>query len=123
MRDNVLLLEYDPRGTDSLNAKDIDITKVHEHHWQTSNPVTTEALLQLTLGAPQIMYNGGLLHALWSKNSCGLSVVVLQKAAQPLFAAHFASARTAQLISCGKQQKVIFALMVSLSMEVLSEHC
>ncbi len=63
MRNNVLLLEYDPRGTEKLNSKDIDITKVHEHHWQTSNPVTTEALLQLTLGAPQIMYNGGLLHA------------------------------------------------------------
>ena len=27
------------------------------------NPVTTEALIQLTLGAPQILYNGGLLQA------------------------------------------------------------
>ena len=39
------------------------LTNVHEHHWQTINPVTTEALVQLTLGAPQLMYNGGLLHS------------------------------------------------------------
>lgn len=63
VRDNVLLLEYDPRGTTRLNPEDIDITKVHEHHWQSTNPVTTEALVQLMLGAPQIIYNGGLLHA------------------------------------------------------------
>jgi hypothetical protein len=31
------------------------------HHWQELNPVSTEALVQLTLGAPQIIYNGGLL--------------------------------------------------------------
>jgi len=31
------------------------------HHWQQLNPVVTEALIQLTLGAPQIIYNGGLL--------------------------------------------------------------
>ena len=29
----------------------------------TVNPVTTEALIQLMLGGPQIQYNGGLLHA------------------------------------------------------------
>jgi hypothetical protein len=33
------------------------------HHWQTLNPVTTEALIMLTLGAPQMLYNGGLLLA------------------------------------------------------------
>jgi hypothetical protein len=33
------------------------------HLWQQLNPVTTEALVQLTLGAPQFVYNGGLLHA------------------------------------------------------------
>ena len=33
------------------------------HHWQRLNPVTTEALVQLTLGAPQPIYNGGLLVA------------------------------------------------------------
>ncbi|WP_406641684.1 hypothetical protein [Amycolatopsis sp. WGS_07] len=30
------------------------------HHWQDHNPVVTEALLQLTTGSPQILYNGGL---------------------------------------------------------------
>ena len=39
-----------------------DLTKVYIHHWQQLNPVITEALVQLTLGAPQIIYNGGLLH-------------------------------------------------------------
>ena len=63
IRNNVLLLEYDPRGTERIDPKDADLTQVHEHHWQTVNPVTTEALVQLMLGAPQIVYNGGLLHA------------------------------------------------------------
>ncbi len=31
------------------------------HHWQKLNPVTTEALVQLTLGCSQHLYNGGLL--------------------------------------------------------------
>src|SRR6185312_5029043 len=31
-------------------------------HWQELNPVVSEALVQLTLGGPQIVYNGGLLH-------------------------------------------------------------
>ncbi|MCP2324227.1 hypothetical protein HDA40_002734 [Hamadaea flava] len=30
------------------------------HHWQDRNPIVTEALLQLTTGSPQILYNGGL---------------------------------------------------------------
>jgi hypothetical protein len=38
-------------------------TRHHVHHWQWGNPVTSEALVQLTLGAPQPIYNGGLLHA------------------------------------------------------------
>ncbi|MDX2077835.1 MAG: hypothetical protein SFZ02_15515 [bacterium] len=38
-----------------------DLSDVSIHHWQELNPVTTEALIQLTLGAPQIIYNGGLL--------------------------------------------------------------
>jgi len=33
------------------------------HHWQQRNPVLTEALIQLTLGATQVVYNGGLLMA------------------------------------------------------------
>ncbi len=40
-----------------------DLTQVDVHHWQDLNPVLTEALMQLTLGAPQIVYNGGLLTA------------------------------------------------------------
>jgi hypothetical protein len=63
IRRNVLLLEYDPRGTEKIDPAEAKLTRVHEHHWQTINPVTTEALVQLTLGAPQIMYNGGLLHS------------------------------------------------------------
>ena len=31
------------------------------HVWQETNPVSTEALVQLTLGAPQMIYNGGLM--------------------------------------------------------------
>jgi hypothetical protein len=38
-----------------------DLTQVHIHHWQQHNPIVTEALVQLTLGAPQTIYNGGLL--------------------------------------------------------------
>ena len=38
-----------------------DLKDVNIHHWQEHNPVTTEALVQLTLGAPQIIYNGGFL--------------------------------------------------------------
>ena len=40
-----------------------DLTTLNIHHWQQLNPVTTEALVQLTLGAPQVLYNGGLLMA------------------------------------------------------------
>jgi hypothetical protein len=40
-----------------------DLVQVNIHHWQQLNPVTTEALVQLTLGAPQPIYNGGLLIA------------------------------------------------------------
>lgn len=46
-----------------IQADTADLTQVHIHHWQQHNPVTTEALVQLTLGAPQPLYNGGLLHA------------------------------------------------------------
>jgi hypothetical protein len=44
-----------------IAADDADLTQVNIHHWQELNPVVTEALVQLTLGAPQIIYNGGLL--------------------------------------------------------------
>ncbi|MEX1018871.1 MAG: hypothetical protein WDZ49_04390 [Litorilinea sp.] len=47
----------------ALIAQDeADLTQVNIHHWQEHNPVVTEALVQLTLGAPQIIYNGGLLY-------------------------------------------------------------
>ncbi len=46
-----------------IEADSEDLWSVGIHHWQEHNPVTTEALVQLTLGAPQPLYNGGLLHA------------------------------------------------------------
>jgi hypothetical protein len=48
-------------------------------------------------------------------------VVVLQKGAQSLFAAHFAIAGTHPLFSCWKKQNISSTLMVSLSMVVLGE--
>lgn len=48
---------------DRIRADDADLTRVSIHHWQEHNPVTTEALVQLTMGAPQPIYNGGLLVA------------------------------------------------------------
>ena len=38
-------------------------TRHHVHHWQWGNPVSSEALIQLTMGGPQPIYNGGLLYA------------------------------------------------------------
>ena len=49
------------RRLDMIRADHDDLTQVGIHHWQQLNPVTTEALVQLTTGAPQIIYNGGLL--------------------------------------------------------------
>ncbi|MDP7525858.1 MAG: hypothetical protein QF713_05945 [Dehalococcoidales bacterium] len=49
------------RRLESIRQDNEDLMKVSIHHWQNLNPVVTEALIQLTLGAPQIMYNGGLL--------------------------------------------------------------
>jgi hypothetical protein len=48
-------------------------------------------------------------------------VVVLQKGAQSLFAAHFAIAGTHPLFSCWKEQNISSTLMVSLSMVMLAE--
>lgn len=45
-----------------VREDEADLTRVSIHHWQQRNPITTEALIQLTLGAPQLIYNGGLLH-------------------------------------------------------------
>lgn len=44
---------------DAVEKDQSDLTKVHIHHWQNHNPVTTEALIQTTLGGPQQRYNGG----------------------------------------------------------------
>lgn len=59
---NVLQVSYAPHGIETIDPKLLDMTKLYEHHWQTVNPVTCEALVQLTLGGPQPMYNGGMLH-------------------------------------------------------------
>lgn len=50
------------RRLEQIRQDGADLTKVNIHHWQQLNPVVTEALVQLTLGAPQPIYNGGLLH-------------------------------------------------------------
>ncbi len=63
IHNNVLLMDTDPAGLRKVDPDKVDLTQVSEHNWQLLNPVTTEALVQLMLGAPQIMYNGGLLHA------------------------------------------------------------
>jgi hypothetical protein len=57
-----------------IAADQADLAKVHIHHWQMHNPIITEALVQLTLGAPQIIYNGGLLHCTvryFDADACG----------------------------------------------------
>ncbi len=63
MRDNWLLIDEYPGTWRKVPADQTDYTKLNEHHWQGQNPVTTEALVQLMLGGPQIQYNGGLLFA------------------------------------------------------------
>ncbi len=50
------------RRLDLIRADTADLMRVNIHHWQQLNPVISEALVQLTTGAPQIIYNGGLLH-------------------------------------------------------------
>ncbi|MGH3262501.1 MAG: hypothetical protein ACRDNS_10925, partial [Trebonia sp.] len=42
---------------------DGDVAEADIHRWQQSNPVVTEALVQLTWGGPQVVYNGGLQQA------------------------------------------------------------
>ncbi|MEV4313678.1 hypothetical protein [Actinocrispum sp. NPDC049592] len=43
--------------------RDKEIPEADIHLWQQSNPVVTEALVQLTWGGPQVIYNGGLQQA------------------------------------------------------------
>ncbi|WP_410671621.1 hypothetical protein [Amycolatopsis sp. cmx-4-68] len=40
-----------------------DVAEADIHLWQQANPVVTEALVQLTWGGPQVLYNGGLQQA------------------------------------------------------------
>ncbi len=49
------------RRLDLVTADTTDPADLNIHHWQRHNPVTTEALLQLATGTPQVLYNGGLL--------------------------------------------------------------
>ena len=51
------------RRCEQIRQDETDPRDNHIHWWQQLNPVTTEALIQLTLGAPQMLYNGGLLLA------------------------------------------------------------
>lgn len=46
----------------AIRADRANLRTVNIHHWQQHNPVTTEALVQLTMGGPSPVYNGGLLH-------------------------------------------------------------
>ena len=48
--------------TAAIRTDRTDLRTVNIHHWQQHNPVTTEALIQLTMGGPSPIYNGGLLH-------------------------------------------------------------
>ncbi|MDH6455860.1 MULTISPECIES: hypothetical protein [unclassified Streptomyces] len=43
--------------------RDLDVPEADIHVWQQCNPVATEALVQLTWGGPQVMYQGGLQQA------------------------------------------------------------
>jgi hypothetical protein len=44
-------------------CRDIEVSEADIHLWQQCNPVVTEALVQLTWGGPQVIYNGGLQQA------------------------------------------------------------
>lgn len=49
------------RARSLVIERDSDEPKDDIDAWQRVNPVLTEALMQLTCGAPQVLYNGGLL--------------------------------------------------------------
>lgn len=48
--------------TAAIRSDHADLRNVNIHHWQQHNPVTMEALVNLTMGGPSPIYNGGLLH-------------------------------------------------------------
>jgi hypothetical protein len=56
--------------------------------------------------------------SVWSKYSCGPAVVILQEAAQSLFAAHAACTAADYFLLPWKQQNVSSALMVPLLKEM-----
>ncbi len=56
-------LEQVYRRCEQIRQDETDPRDNHIHWWQQLNPVTTEVLIQLTMGAPQFLYNGGLLMA------------------------------------------------------------
>ncbi len=63
--EQILKVAFDQvhRRLELIRNDTTDLRENHIHWWQQMNPVTTEALVQLTLGAPQHIYNGGLLLA------------------------------------------------------------
>jgi hypothetical protein len=63
--EQILLVAHDQvrQRVDRIQADDVDLELTDVDDWQLFNPVTVEALCQLTLGAPAPIYNGGLLFA------------------------------------------------------------
>jgi hypothetical protein len=63
--EQILLVAHDQvrQRVDRIQADDVDLEAADVDDWQLFNPVTVEALCQLTIGAPAPIYNGGLLHA------------------------------------------------------------
>lgn len=51
------------RRMERMRHDDGDPSQWDVHHWQDINPVACEALVQLTMGSPGVIYHGGLLHA------------------------------------------------------------
>jgi hypothetical protein len=63
--EQILLVAHDQvrQRVDRIQRDDVDLEATDVDDWQLFNPVTVEALCQLTLGAPAPIYNGGLLYA------------------------------------------------------------
>ncbi|MDA0322538.1 MAG: hypothetical protein O2923_07465 [Verrucomicrobia bacterium] len=56
-------LEEVERRMEIMAHDDGDSSEWDVHHWQEINPVLTDPLVQLTMGAPGVVYHGGLCHA------------------------------------------------------------
>jgi hypothetical protein len=63
--EQILLVAHDQvrQRLDRIQGDHVDLEATDVDDWQLFNPVTVEALCQLTLGAPAPIYNGGLLYA------------------------------------------------------------